>query len=221
MNCELRLFELSEWREPTFFESLKKRVRRMLCSSDTVVDLATYVDDSFKQTKCMLIHHTAGPDIDEFDAFVQVTAEQAPNPDSRVLLSDDRDRLGLRKVALDWRTLDIDKATLKESIIELGRTFASADIGRIRVAEWLLDDQAAIAGFPEGERGAGFHHLGTTRMGHSPSDGVVDKNGQVFGLDNLYIAGSSVFTTGGHVPPTFTIVQLALRLADHLDTKLT
>ncbi len=220
LNCELRLFELSEWREPSFVDSLKKRVRQMLCSSDTVVDLATYIDDSFKQTKCMLIHHTAGAGIDEFDAFVQVTAEQAPNPDSRVLLSDDRDRLGLRKVALDWRTLDVDKATLKESIIELGRTFATANIGRIRVAEWLLDDQAEIAGFPEGERGAGFHHIGTTRMGHSPKDGVVDKDGKVFGMDNLYIAGSSVFTTGGHVPPTFTIVQLALRLANHLDTKL-
>ncbi len=58
--------------------------------------------------------------------------------------------------------------------------------------------------------------MGTTRMGVSRQDGVVDANCRVFGVDNLYIAGSSVFPTVGHAHPTLTIVQLTLRLADHL-----
>jgi choline dehydrogenase-like flavoprotein len=53
-------------------------------------------------------------------------------------------------------------------------------------------------------------------MAHSPAHGVVDRNCRVFGVENLYVGGSSVFPTGGHANPTYSIVQLALRLADHL-----
>ena len=45
---------------------------------------------------------------------------------------------------------------------------------------------------------------------------MVDKNLKVHEIKNLYISGSSVFRTGGHAHPTFTIVQLSSRLADHL-----
>jgi choline dehydrogenase-like flavoprotein len=39
---------------------------------------------------------------------------------------------------------------------------------------------------------------------------------RVFGTPNLYVASSSVFPTAGHANPTLTIVQLTLRLAEHL-----
>ena len=58
--------------------------------------------------------------------------------------------------------------------------------------------------------------MGTTRMHDDPRHGVVDKNCKVHGLGNLYIAGSSVFSTGGYANPTLTIVALAVRLSDHL-----
>jgi choline dehydrogenase-like flavoprotein len=64
------------------------------------------------------------------------------------------------------------------------------------------------------------HHIGTTRMSHSDVDGVVDSNCKVFGIDNLYVAGSSVFTTCGWGSPTFLIVALAQRLADHLKNRV-
>jgi choline dehydrogenase-like flavoprotein len=60
------------------------------------------------------------------------------------------------------------------------------------------------------------HHLGTTRMSDSPVNGVVDSNCKVFGMSNLYVAGSSIFPTGGHANPTLTLIALTLRLADHL-----
>jgi choline dehydrogenase-like flavoprotein len=62
----------------------------------------------------------------------------------------------------------------------------------------------------------GRHHMGTTRMSDSPATGVVDADCRVFGVDNLYVAGSSVFPTVGYANPTLTIVALALRLAEHL-----
>ncbi|GAF80398.1 unnamed protein product [marine sediment metagenome] len=58
--------------------------------------------------------------------------------------------------------------------------------------------------------------MGTTRMSHDPSTGVVDANCLMHGVSNLYIAGSSVFPTAGFENPTFTILALALRLADHI-----
>ncbi len=66
----------------------------------------------------------------------------------------------------------------------------------------------------------GFHHLGTTRMSTEPNDGVVDRNCRVHGIENLYVAGSSVFVTAGTNTPTYSIVALALRLAEHLRTRL-
>ena len=47
-------------------------------------------------------------------------------------------------------------------------------------------------------------------------DGVVDRDCRMHGLDNLFIAGSSVFRTPGYANPTLTICALAHRLADHL-----
>lgn len=60
------------------------------------------------------------------------------------------------------------------------------------------------------------HLHGTTRMGASAEDGVVDKNCRVFGVDNLYVAGSSIFPTSGFSNPTMTIVALAIRLGEHI-----
>ena len=65
-----------------------------------------------------------------------------------------------------------------------------------------------------------MHHMGTTRMATDPAQGVVDADCRVHGLTNLYIGGSSVFPTGGYVNPTYSIVQMALRLADHLEDEL-
>jgi choline dehydrogenase-like flavoprotein len=87
------------------------------------------------------------------------------------------------------------------------------ELGRVRPA--MSNDGS----WPEEVLG-GFHHMGTTRMADSPEHGVVDANCRVHGVDNLYIAGSSVFTTSGASNPTLTIVALALRLADHLRMQL-
>ena len=62
--------------------------------------------------------------------------------------------------------------------------------------------------------------MGTTRMSTDPRHGVVDADCRVHSVANLYVAGSSVFTTSGYANPTFTLVSLALRLADTLRMRL-
>jgi choline dehydrogenase-like flavoprotein len=63
--------------------------------------------------------------------------------------------------------------------------------------------------------------MGTTRMSDNPRKGVVDRNCQVHGVHNLFVAGSSVFPTAGSGTPTLTLVGLAIRLADHLKARMT
>src|SRR5262249_38283083 len=60
------------------------------------------------------------------------------------------------------------------------------------------------------------HHIGTTRMSNDPTQGVVDANLKVHSLANLYVAGASVFPSAGISNPTFTIITLSIRLAEHL-----
>jgi choline dehydrogenase-like flavoprotein len=139
-------------------------------------------------------------------------SEQAPNPDSRITLSDARDALGLRRARIDWRLSDTDKRTLAEGATSIGESLSGMGLGRVRLAPWLQD---ADADWPA-ELWGGCHHMGTTRMSRTAESGVVDEQCRVHGIDNLYVAGSSVFPTGGYANPTLTIVALALRLAEHL-----
>jgi choline dehydrogenase-like flavoprotein len=58
--------------------------------------------------------------------------------------------------------------------------------------------------------------MGTTRMHTDPKQGVVDANGRMHRVQNLFVAGPSVFPTGGYANPVLSMVALTLRLADHL-----
>ncbi|MFW5955801.1 MAG: GMC family oxidoreductase [Halorhabdus sp.] len=68
--------------------------------------------------------------------------------------------------------------------------------------------------------GPASHHMGTTRMGTDPESSVVDSALRTHDLANLWLAGSSVFPTGGAMNPTLTIAALTLRAADHLVDRL-
>lgn len=62
--------------------------------------------------------------------------------------------------------------------------------------------------------------MGTTRLGTDSRTSVVDADCRVHGMDNLYVAGSSVFPTGGWANPTLTIIAPSMRLGDHLRRRL-
>jgi choline dehydrogenase-like flavoprotein len=135
--------------------------------------------------------------------------EQAPNRESRVILSDDTDRLGMRRSRLEWKLTDEDLVSVQEALKVLAQELGRYKAGRVASTMDPEDPWRGIVG--------GAHHMGTTRMASSPSQGVVDRNCKVFGVENLWIAGSSVFTTVGFANPTLTILALTYRLAEHLD----
>jgi choline dehydrogenase-like flavoprotein len=139
--------------------------------------------------------------------------EQAPVAENAVTLSGtERDSFGIPRVNLRWRKTALDRKTIETSIALFNDLLLDSDIGRFRLSDWLNDG----GDYPANDERASFHHMGGTRMYESPRYGVVDENCKVFGSDNLYIAGSSIFTKSGMNNPTLPILQFALHLADHL-----
>jgi choline dehydrogenase-like flavoprotein len=128
-----------------------------------------------------------------------------PSAANQVFLTGERDAAGFYRPAArcvldarDFLNVELTLRMFGEALIRLGR-------GRVKVNNDRIYKDI---------RGGG-HIMGTTRMGQSPSASVVDTDCRVHGYDNFFVAGSSVFPTGGgYANPTLTIVALALRLAD-------
>jgi choline dehydrogenase-like flavoprotein len=144
-----------------------------------------------------------------FDAIeLLINMEQAPDRDNRVTLGTDRDRYNLPKAVIHWRWRELDQRNLARIRAIVVSELERSGIGRVIIdTSALLDPNA-------------HHHMGTTRMHRDPRLGVVTEEARVHGLSNLFVAGSSVFPTGGFANPTLTIVALALRLAEHLKRQL-
>lgn len=141
---------------------------------------------------------------------LDMNVEQEPQRASRVTLSSETDRHGLRRLSIDWKMSELDIATARAAYSALSNGLATSGVGVIEESLADLNEAAmdAVA--------VGGHHIGLARMSDDPARGVVDADCKVHGLDNLYVAGAAVFPTSGHANPTLTIVALALRLADRL-----
>ena len=139
--------------------------------------------------------------------------KKIPSVDNRIELGKDKDSLGIPRVNLFWKKQPQDRHTAEIALKLFGNYLIKEDLGRIKLSPWLANNLEYPKDDPEK---IGYHHMGGTRMASNPAEGVVDANCKVFGMSNLFIGGSSVFATGGHTNPTYTIVQLALRLGDHL-----
>jgi choline dehydrogenase-like flavoprotein len=134
--------------------------------------------------------------------------EMEPHPDNRVTLAPERDRYGKPLARVQHSPTALDR----RSLIELHRVVAdelrAAGVGTFvsGLAEadpWPINNDAS-------------HHMGATRMGHSAALSVVNPDCRLHAVPNVYVAGSSVFPTSGYANPTYTIVALAIRLAEHL-----
>lgn len=138
-------------------------------------------------------------------------SEEAPNPESRITLSDQTDALGQPKAHLAWRYAQADWDSLAASARGFATAFGAQGLGRLC---WPVESGQIISSMSPSR-----HHMGTTRMSVAPDQGVVDADCRVHGAPNLYVAGSSVFPTSGLVNPTLTLTALAIRLADHLKSR--
>jgi choline dehydrogenase-like flavoprotein len=142
-------------------------------------------------------------------------AEQEPNPDSRVVLTDKADRFGLPRVAIDFRFTEGDARSVIGSHQVLDAALRANAIGRLEY--WCPPEQLRDRVLAQASDG--LHQAGTTRMGQDPKDSVVDADLKVHDIANLHVASSSVFPTTGQANSTFLAVALAVRLANHLNVR--
>jgi choline dehydrogenase-like flavoprotein len=135
--------------------------------------------------------------------------EQAPNAESRITLSENLDALGVPIVKLNWALKDIDYRTFS-----VGQRLVTDELRRLGMGSFKLEEITPdlVGASVEGH----YHHIGTTRMGRSVRDSVVNSDCRVHDVGNLYMAGSSVFPTSGYSGPTMMVVAFTLRLADYI-----
>lgn len=146
-------------------------------------------------------------------AQLYVGWEQSPRAENRIVLSTSaRDHLDVPRLELHWKKSELEHRTLLEGLRLFGTTLAQEDIGRVRIADWVLNG----APYPTDQELGGHHHMGGTRMGTDRAKSVVDSDQKVHGMANLYVGGSSVFATSGQCNPTTTITALSARLGAHM-----
>jgi choline dehydrogenase-like flavoprotein len=140
-------------------------------------------------------------------------AEQVPFADSRVTLGNEVDALGMRRIHIDWRYTPQDVATITRALAALAQEVERSGVGHFSY------DPAEVEAEMTRYGAYGGHHIGTARMGDDPASSVVNADCRLHEADNVFIASAAVFPTSGQANPTLSIVAMALRLANHLQTQ--
>lgn len=141
-----------------------------------------------------------------------LSCEQSPNPESRVMLSDKKDPLGVPRPHIDLKFSEIDHKSIEQTFHIIATDLGKTSRGRMIRTFDSKDPFTRMRG--------GGHLMGATRMHNDEKFGVTNANAKVYGHDNLYIAGSSLFPSAGFTNPTLTLVALAIRLAEHIRKQL-
>ena len=145
--------------------------------------------------------------------ILSIWAEQVPNRENRITLSNRKDRLGSPLARLEWRPGPADDRTFRACIARIRGYWQRTGLNEICPIAWspaVLDERHALL-----EEAKGLYHpAGSTRMGTDPADFVVGPNLRCHHLANLTVASASVFPSTGSANPTYTIIQLAMRGAD-------
>ncbi|MEO8012548.1 MAG: GMC family oxidoreductase [Polaromonas sp.] len=145
---------------------------------------------------------------------LEMHGEQIPQANSRVMLSDKVDALGMPQLHVDWRYCAADIDSIRGTLDVLSQEFAASGVARFEYeAETLEEDLTRFGAY-------GGHHIGTTRMGTDKRTSVVNADCQVHSVKNLFIAGSAVFPTSSQANPTLTLIALSLRLGHTLARRL-
>jgi len=148
-------------------------------------------------------HHDRFRAVFDRTLAVSICADDLPEPENRVALSERlRDADGNPAPAMIYRVGENSRRILDHGLGSARRLLAEAGAVETLATPLIAD--------------AGFHLMGTARMGEDPATSVTDRWGRCHEVANLFVADGSLFVTAAAVNPTHTIQALALRLADHI-----
>ena len=140
--------------------------------------------------------------------------EEPSSKNNKITLDENiKDKNGVPITNLYYKKSNETLVAAKTILEEFAEICRKLDLGRIAINKSIDElenyDSLGI-----------YHHIGGTRIGNDSKNSVVDNNLKIHENKNLYITGSSVFPTSGYTNPTFTIVQLSLRLGEHIFKKI-
>ncbi len=138
--------------------------------------------------------------------------EQEPLINSTITLSDEKDKIGMPKVILNWKISRVTWETVIYISNYFKNVFEHSSLGTLQLEKYITADNENWEEFLSDVS----HHMGGARMSEDSATGVVDKNLKVWGIDNLYVCSCAVFPTSSHSNPTLTLLALTSRLANHL-----
>lgn len=195
----------------TSLSSLKSILKWTIGRGPSEFSLSTSYCDFIQNADALAVHTYAnlsgGEKVSRL--LLRYESEQRPDKASYLALnSDAKDMFGVPLPTLHWSPSIEDRDSIVRSAIRIGMIAGARDIGRVELEDHF-DERYWDAH-------TAWHQMGTTRMSQNASEGVVDSNCRVHGTKNLYVAGASVFPSGGRANPTLTVVALAVRLAEHL-----
>jgi choline dehydrogenase-like flavoprotein len=148
-------------------------------------------------------HHAAFLETFAHTASLTVTTEDLPEEINQVTLSATlTDRFGIPAAKTSYRVGANTQAILDFGLARANEAFLAAGANRMVSIPLIAP--------------AGFHLLGTARMGGDPETSVVDADCLAHDVPNLMIVDGSVFVTAAALNPTSTIQAIALRAADRL-----
>ncbi|SDX84175.1 GMC oxidoreductase [Citreimonas salinaria] len=151
---------------------------------------------------------------------VHFVTEQAALARNRIVLGARKDAFGHPVTEIDW---DIDAGDLeifRSLCLRFERYWRESGLEHLGRLSWPVRPEALSIDDIRGVDDI-YHPVGTTRLADSADRGVVNADLRVFGIDNVYLAATSVLPNGGSANPTMTLILLVLRLADHLNAELT
>jgi GMC oxidoreductase len=152
------------------------------------------------------------------DLQVMVWVEQLPCWRNRICLSDQVDSLQIPKLRLEWTKTDAEEKTFRIMVEKIG-SYWRRHLAKVCELQWNLLISKPDSRLADAAEDLA-HPAGSTRMGTTSSNSVVDSNMVVHRLPNLSVVSSSVFPTSGSANPTLTVMQLAMRAADALAGRL-
>ena len=175
---------------------------------------SNFQNSKFMQLKCLapqLIKNLlfSEKEFNHYDFNISILSDQKPSFKNRIELASEKDSNGIPIPNLYWEREQNVRNSSKKIIETLAKFLIDEEIGRLAAEDFLFTNKKYL-------HQNGYHHMGGTRMGNKTNDSVVNADLKVHYTKNLFINGSSVFSTAGHAYPTLTITQLALRLGDNI-----
>jgi choline dehydrogenase-like flavoprotein len=140
-----------------------------------------------------------------FEVGVGIYGDMLPKLENSILLGKSKDEYGDPVPSIQMSFGDFERR--------------SVDRGA-QVGQDLLKRMGASEIRKRGPGMGAGHLMGTTRMGKDAANSVCDEWGRCHDLDNVFVAGSSLFSTAGCSNPTMTIAALAVRTSDFLARSL-